>query len=91
MEQPQQQQAPQRPPGSESPDWLARLPLPDMPDLAGDDWLQDFAPAPLAAAAPYRWATGSLDSPRKDRGAVSRSQGNSPAQNCTSISAGQAC
>jgi hypothetical protein len=54
MEQPQQQPALQRQLGSESPDWLARLPLPDMPDLGGDDWLQDFAAGPLASAAPHR-------------------------------------
>ena len=54
MEQPQQISASQRQLGSESPDWLARLPLPDMPDLGGDDWLQDFAAGPLASAAPHR-------------------------------------
>lgn len=54
MEQPQQQQQ-QRQPGSESPDWLARLP--DMPDLGGDDsWLQEFAAESLACPALTRCA-----------------------------------
>lgn len=45
---PPQQPSMQQQPGSESPDWLARLP--DMPDLGADDsWLQDFAAGSLAS------------------------------------------